>query len=131
MPLPLPHPFVMSTDGCRFTCNPVSPGGRVGKRVLKLGLLLPAAVAPCLPRSIDVALSQKGGGAVSLDLLALSASVGDVISKPVKCILAREKFHLLSMHSVDSVPYQTHQYQRHREEQGRPVLTELTSAGDS
>lgn len=53
-------------------------------------------------------LSQEGGWAVSLDLLVLYASVGDLISKRVKYILAREMFYLLSIHPVDSVPYQTH-----------------------
>lgn len=65
-------------------------------------------------------LSQEGGWAVSLDLLVLYASVGDLISKRVKYILAREMFYLLSIHPVDSVPYQTHcQCQKHSDEQDR------------
>lgn len=75
---------------------------------------------PYLLRRGDVALSQDGGGAISLGLLTLYASVGDLISEPVKYILAREMFYLLSIHSVDSVPQQTHyQYQQHWEEQDR------------
>lgn len=46
-------------------------------------------------------LSQEGGQVVSLDLLVLYASVGDVISKRVKYILAREMFYLLSIYLVD------------------------------
>lgn len=65
-------------------------------------------------------LSQEGSRRVSLDLLVLYASVGDLISKRVKYILAREMFYLLSIHPVESVPYQTHcQCQKHCEERDR------------
>lgn len=72
---------VMSADGCYFDCNPVSPSGCVGKRVLKLGSLLPAAVA-------STHCHRREAEAISLDLLAVYSSVGDLISKPVKFILA-------------------------------------------
>lgn len=66
-------------------------------------------------------LSQEGGReAMSVGLVVLYASVGDLISKRVTYILAQEMFSLLSIHLVDSVPYQTHcQCQKHCEEQDR------------
>lgn len=94
--------YVMYVDAATSAATLVSPGAVSGREFFNWDCSA-CSSGPYLLRSRDVALSQDGGGAISLGLLTLYASVGDLISEPMKYIWAREMFCLLSIHSVDSV----------------------------